>query len=457
MNPLFTQYLAAQRGISVAVLGVGISNTPLIRLLAGAGAKITARDKKDRASLEPLASELEALGVRMVTGPGYLQGIGETYIYRTPGMRPDLPEIAAAVAAGSILTSEMEEFLRICPCPAIAVTGSDGKTTTTTLIAEMLRAEGKRVHLGGNIGMPLLSAAGDMDPGDIVVLELSSFQLMTMKMSPQTAAVLNLTPNHQDMHLSMEEYTAAKENIFLHQGKGDLVVLGADCGVTRAMAAKAPGRVRMFSHGAPVPHGVFLEGDTIICRDGAGDHALFPASDIRIPGAHNVDNYMAACAAVWPLVRPETMAQVARNFAGVPHRIQLVAERDGVRYYNDSIASTPARTLAGLRSFPQKVILIAGGYDKKVPFDTLGSACAQHVKALILIGVTAGAIRQAVEAADGAPPLYDAGDLETAVPLAERMAEPGDIVLLSPACASFDQYENFEERGMHFTRLARRP
>ena len=459
MNPLFSDYMESLHGVEAAVLGIGVSNTPLIRLLARAGARVTARDKKNRAALAPLATELEALGVNLMTGPNYLQDLREQRIYRTPGLRPDLPEIRAAVMAGSVLTSEMEDFLRICPCPVIAVTGSDGKTTTVTLIAELLRAEGRRVHLGGNIGQPLLCSAEDMEPSDIVVLELSSFQLMTMKQSPQTAVVLNVTPNHLDMHLSMDEYVSAKENIFIHQKPEDLLVLGADNALTKSMAAKASGHVRFFSREQSATPGVYLCGSDIVYRDGSGEKTLMRAADIRIPGAHNVDNFMAACAAVWPLVRPETMAEVARTFSGVPHRIQLVSERDGVRFYNDSIASTPARTLAGLRSFDRKVILIAGGYDKCVPFDALGSGCVRHVKALVLIGATAGAIRQAVENAPaddghpGVPPIYDAGDLETAVPLAGQLAAPGDVVLLSPACASFDQFKNFEERGNRFVEL----
>jgi len=457
MNPLFTAYLSALKDTSAAVLGVGVSNTPLVRLLAFAGARVTARDKKERAGLEPLASELEALGVSVIAGPDYLRDLHEQRIYRTPGLRPDVPEIAAAMAAGSILTSEMEDFLRVCPCSVIAVTGSDGKTTTATLIAELLRAEGKRVHLGGNIGQPLLSLAGAMEPDDVAVLELSSFQLMTVTQSPHTAVVLNVTPNHLDWHRSMDEYAAAKENLFLHQGPEDTVVLGADCALTKAMADKAKGCVRLFSRCGPVSCGVYLNGDEIVYREAQEEHVLLRASDIRIPGAHNIDNYMAACAAVWPLVRPETMVRVARTFNGVPHRIQLIAERAGVRWYNDSIASTPARTMAGLRSFDQKVVLIAGGYDKHVPFDALGPACAEHVGALILIGATAGAIRRAVESVQGAPPVYDAGDLETAVPLASRLAQPGDVVLLSPACASFDQFKNFEERGERFAALVGQP
>lgn len=453
MSSLFTRYLDSLKGASVAVLGIGVSNTPLLRLLAESGALVTARDRKDRPSLGALADELEGLGVALRCGPGYLEDLSERYIYRTPGLRPDVPEIAAAVASGSILTSEMEVFFQVCPCPIIGVTGSDGKTTTTTLIAELLRAEGKHVHLGGNIGRPLLSETCRMSPDDIAVLELSSFQLLTMKQSPRTAVVLNVTPNHLDMHTSMDEYISAKENIFMYQRPGDTVVLGADCALTRRMADKAAGQVRLFSGREAVSPGVSREGDRIVYREGPNTVELMRIEDIRIPGAHNVENFMAACAAVYPMVRPETMVRIARAFSGVPHRIQLIAEKEGVRYYNDSIASSPARTEAGLRAFDRKVILIAGGYDKHIPFDTLGPLAAGHVKELILIGATAPKIRAAVESVQGAPPIHEAGSLDSAVPLARRLAQSGDIVLLSPACASFDQFRNFEERGNQFVAL----
>lgn len=455
MNPLFDVYGKSLAGVSTAVLGYGVSNIPLVDLLVNAGAAVTVRDKKAREALGPAAEELEARGVRLVCGAGYLEGLCEQRIYRTPGLRPDAPEILRAVENGSILTSEMEDFFSVCPCPIIGVTGSDGKTTTTTLIAEMLRAEGTRVHLGGNIGHPLLGEAWDMEPGDAAVLELSSFQLMTMKRSPSVAVLTNIAPNHLDIHKSMEEYVSAKENIFLHQGEASLTVLNADCALTRAMAGRVRGRARLFSRKEALAEGVSLEKGAVILREEGRREELFSMEDIFLPGAHNLENYMAACAAVYGCVKPETMARVARTFAGVPHRIEFVAEIGGVRYYNDSIASSPTRTRAGLHAFSRKVILIAGGYDKKIPFDTLGPAAAAHVKTLILIGATANAIRAVVEKTDGAPPVVDAGTLEKAVALAAGRAEPGDIVLMSPACASFDQFVNFEARGERFKELVR--
>lgn len=450
---MIREYLASLRQRRVTVLGIGISNRPLLRLLAGAGAAVTARDKKDRDALGPICDELEGMGISLVLGPDYLKGIEADVVFRTPGLRPDTPELLAAAEHGAAVTSEMEVFFENCPCDLIAVTGSDGKTTTTTLIAEMLRASGKTVWLGGNIGTPLLDKAGEMKPEDVAVLELSSFQLMSMRRSPRVAVITNLSPNHLDIHRDMEEYIDAKRNIFRWQAKDGLLVLNADNEITRGLASQAKGRVRFFSRlGAPeaeltVRNGALCDRDT----------AIVPVSEIRIPGTHNVENYLAACAAVWELVPQAVMAQVARTFGGVEHRLELVRELQGVKYYNDSIGSSPTRTLAGLHSFSQKVILLAGGYDKHLPFDKLGEETPHSVKTLILCGATADKIEKAVREApdyqEGAPVIYRCGDLAQVVKLAHEVAEPGDVVLFSPACASFDQFPNFEVRGQKFKEL----
>ncbi len=449
----FSDYLASLAGRRVDVAGVGVSNLPLVRLLCRAGAVVTAHDKKTVEELGDTARELSALGVTLRCGAEYLQRLDGELIYRTPGLRPDHPAIAAAVARGAELRSEMEDFLAVCPCRVLAVTGSDGKTTTTTLIAEMLRAAGRTVHLGGNIGRPLLSDTPDIRPEDIAVLELSSFQLLTMTASPSVAVVTNLTPNHLDVHPSMEEYRAAKEHIFRYQSPDDRAVFNFDCPVTREMARSAPGGTVFFSRRVALEEGFFLQDGTLVRRKDGVTTPLFPVSDILLPGAHNVENYLAACAAVEGLVPPEVCAHVAQTFAGVPHRIQYIRTVHGARYYHDSIASSPTRTLAGLRSFPQKVILIAGGYDKKIPFDALGPALCAHVKHLLLIGATAPLLRACVEHLDGAPVVEDCGTLDVAVARAREIAREGDVVLLSPACASFDQFQNFEARGEAFVRL----
>ena len=448
------EYLHSLKNKTVAVIGIGVSNTPLLRLLLKNGISVTACDKRLRADLGELADELEQGGAKLQLGADYLEGLDQDVIFRTPGMRPDVPQLLAAREKGSVITSEMEVFFDVCPCSIIAVTGSDGKTTTTTMIAELLRASGRTVHVGGNIGKPLLAEAGDMDSSDSVVLELSSFQLMTMHKSPHICVVTNLSPNHLDMHKGMEEYVASKENIFLYQSAGDVAVFNWDNDITREQSTRAKGAVRLFSRREKVENGVYLRGEEIVrCRDGV-ETVVMTREDIKLPGIHNVENYMAAIAALEGLVDDETIRTFAREFGGVEHRIELVRTLDGVRYYNDSIASSPTRTIAGLRSFSEKVILIAGGYDKNIPFDELGPEVVERVKVLVLCGATADKIRAAVEAApayaDGTPEILTAQSLQEAAELARSRALEGDVVTLSPACASFDQFPNFMARGKAF-------
>lgn len=448
------EYIASLRGRTVAVIGIGVSNTPLLRLLLREGIAVTACDRSDRAKLGALAEELEAAGAVLRLGDGYLQDLDQDVIFRTPGLRPDVPELEAARARGSVITSEMEVFFQVCPCPIIAVTGSDGKTTTTTIIAELLRAAGHTVHVGGNIGHPLLAEAGSIRPTDWAVLELSSFQLMTMTRSPHIAVLTNLAPNHLDVHKSMEEYVWAKENIFRHQQPGDTAIFNLDNAITRELSAHAPGRALYFSRQAEPENGVFLRGDAVISRRDGHERQIMTTEDIRLPGVHNVENYMAAIAAVDGLVPDNVIRTFARAFNGVEHRIELVRTWRGVRFYNDSIASSPSRTIAGLRSFKEKVILIAGGYDKHIPFDVLGPEVVEHVKLLILCGATADKIRAAVEQAPGYrpghPEILDVTPFQRAVETARDRAVPGDVVTLSPACAAFDQFKNFMERGKTF-------
>ena len=447
-------YLKSIQNKSVAVIGIGVSNTPLIRLLLEHDIDLTACDKRSREDLGELGNELEAKGCKLQLGADYLQGLKQDIIFRTPGLRPDVPELLAAIEQGSVLTSEMEVFFEVCPCPIIAVTGSDGKTTTTTIIAELLKAAGNTVHVGGNIGNPLLCEADTMKPTDYAVLELSSFQLMTMKRSPHIAVVTNLAPNHLDMHHGMEEYVAAKENIFRHQSAGDIAVFNRDNDITREQSARAVEKMLQFSRREESEEGVFLRGEDIIVRKSGRERKLMTTADIRIPGVHNVENYMAAIAAVDGLVPDEVIVKFAREFGGVEHRIEWVRTYHGVKFYNDSIASSPSRCIAGLRSFKQKVILIAGGYDKHIPFDVLGPEIVEHVKLLVLCGATADKIRAAVvnspEYREGFPKIVEVTPFERAVETARDMAEEGDVVTLSPACAAFDQFKNFMVRGKTF-------
>lgn len=450
------EYIASIRNKTVAIVGIGISNTPLIELLASSGVRVTACDRKSWEALGSEAERLERMGVTLKLGEDYLKDLDQDIIFRTPGLRQDVPELLAAAERGSEITSEMEAFFQVAPCTLVAVTGSDGKTTTTTLIAEFLKAAGKTVHVGGNIGRPLLCDAEKMRPEDYAVLELSSFQLMTMTRSPHIAVITNLAPNHLDVHKDMAEYVSAKENIFTHQSPEDIAVFNADNAITAEQSGRAVGGVRLFSRKSEPEEGVFLRGDAVISRKDGAEREIMRVSDILLPGVHNVENYMAAIAAVDGLVPDEAVRQVARTFAGVEHRIELVRTLRGARYYNDSIGTSPSRTIAGLRSFTEKVILIAGGYDKHIPFDTLGPEIVDHVKLLILCGATAEKIRECVESASnyrGQPEMLSASDFQAAVETAAQRAGEGDVVLLSPACAAFDQFKNFMERGRVFKQI----
>lgn len=445
-----TDYITGIRDKKIAVIGIGISNTPLIELLLDNGCKVTACDKSERTALGDLAEKLEQKGAALHLGDEYLKSMDADIIFRTPGMRPDLPELKAAVERGAILTSEMEVFFDVCPCRIIAVTGSDGKTTTTSIIAALLNEEGYRVHVGGNIGTPLLSSVSAMQEDDIAVLELSSFQLMTMKKSPSIAVVTNLTPNHLDMHRDMSEYVEAKRNILRFQSDSDMVVLNLDSEITRDFADGANGEVLFFSRLSRVENGVFLEGDTLCETAGGKIEPIMQTAQILLPGVHNIENYMAAFAATRGLVSQATCVKVAQTFKGVAHRIELVRTLRGVKYYNDSIASSPSRTIAGLRSFKQKVILIAGGKDKGIAYDVLGPEIVDHVKTLVLTGMTSEKIKKAVldvPGYHGCPDIVEKTDFEEAVLAAKAAATDGDVVILSPASTAFDKFKNFEVRG----------
>ena len=449
MQSAFEAYFSSIKDKKIAVLGLGVSNRPLVRLLLEFGCDVVGCDRTPREKLDAEVLALEEAGCRLHVGENYLEGVTADLVFRTPGMHPGNPAIQALAAQGAKITSEMDVFFEVCPCLIIAVTGSDGKTTTTTLISEMLKAAGKTVWLGGNIGTPLLPRTRQMGPEDYAVVELSSFQLMDMTHSPCRAVVTNLAPNHLDIHKDMEEYVQAKKNIFKFQDETGLLILNADNAITASF--RGNGQTRFFSR----------LGDAHVClKDGKifreGEKVLDTA-DILLPGVHNIENYMAAIAAVEGLVSDEAIRQVARTFGGVAHRIELVRIKDGVRFYNDSIASSPSRTIAGLRSFPEKVILIAGGYDKHIPYDVLGPEICVHVKKLFLGGATGEKIRQAVLSCPDYDPaaleIQDCGTFAPAVHAAAEAAEPGDVVLMSPASAAFDQFKNFMVRGDFYKKL----
>ena len=451
MQKAFDAYFTALQGKKIVVLGLGVSNRPLVRLLLSYGCTVTGCDRTPREKLDSEVLELESLGCKLSVGEGYLDDLCADVVFRTPGMHPDIPALRQLRQGGAVVTSEMEVFFSLCPCKLLAVTGSDGKTTTTTLISEMLKAAGKTVWLGGNIGTPLLPLCPQMKEDDYAVVELSSFQLMDMTHSPQVAVVTNLAPNHLDVHKDMAEYVDAKVNLFRFQKEGDILIVNADNAITKAFVGN--GVTKTFSRqGAGWVHvkdGVILRGDTQVLDTG----------DILLPGVHNIENYMAAIAAVEGLVDDDVVRQVAKTFGGVEHRIELVRVKDGVRFYNDSIASSPSRTIAGLNSFPEKVLLIAGGYDKHIPYDVLGPYICRSVKTLFVNGATGPQIRAAVENCPdyktGFPEIVDCADFTDAVCKAAAAAKSGDVVLMSPASAAFDQFKNFMERGNYFKKLVK--
>lgn len=440
-------------GKNITVIGIGISNLPLIKYLVSLGANVTACDRRSAEDLGENYTELEKLGVKFNLGDGYLNNLSGDMIFKTPGMRYDVPELLKAKENGSIVTSEMEVFFEVCPSHIIAVTGSDGKTTTTTLIHKMMTDAGYKTWLGGNIGNPLLTDTEKMKENDWVILEISSFQLHTMRKSPEIAVITNISPNHLDMHKDYKEYIDAKKNIMLYQNEGDTLIVNADNQVTADIGKSANGAVKYFSRNGMAD--VYLDGN-IIKR---GIVEILNIKDIKIPGMHNVENYMAAIAAVSGLVSKEVIVNVAKTFGGVEHRIELVRTLDGVKYYNSSIDSSPNRTINTLRVFPNKVIMIAGGKDKGIPYDEIGPALAEHVKVLILIGATSDKIQEALDAeinktGNGKDiEVIRATSYEDAVNTARSKAHDGDVVLLSPASTSFDMFRNFEERGNLFKKI----
>ena len=456
------RYFTEIKNKRVAFIGVGVSHTELIKVFLSRGVKCVVCDRKDEDEFDELIhEELAAKGCDFSLGENYLDAIFNCdIVFRTPGMYYNDPVLTKARKQGIVITSEMETFFDLCPCRTFGVTGSDGKTTTTTLISELLRAEGKRVHLGGNIGKALLPIVETMAETDMAVVELSSFQLISMRSSPMTAVITNITPNHLNVHGTMEEYIGAKTNIIAHQNGYSKTVLNEDAETTIGLADMVRGNLCTFSLKHQVQRGTYLRDDGMLCYTENGqDTPIVHKDDIRIPGIHNVANYLAAICAVWGDVSIQSIVSVAENFGGVEHRIEFVREKGGVKWYNDSIATSPTRVIAGLNSFNQKLIVIAGGYDKKIPFEPLAEPVNKNVKTLILMGVTADKIEAAVTAS----PLYPesglkilrAESMEDAVAIADKIADEGDIVTLSPACASFDAYPNFEARGRHFKELVK--
>lgn len=444
----------------VAFIGTGVSHLELIKVFLTKGIDVVVCDKKDEDHFdENIYEELSSKGAEFSLGENYLDEIFNCdIVFRTPGMYYNNEILTKARKQGVVITSEMEVFFDLCPCKIYGVTGSDGKTTSTTLISEFLKAEGKRVHLGGNIGKALLPLVETMAETDVAVVELSSFQLISMRKSPDVAVITNISPNHLDVHGTMAEYIDAKCNLIRHQNAFSRTVLNYDNEETMKLSDMVRGKSVNFSLSSEVETGSFLREDGVLCyKEKSIITEIIHKDEIRIPGIHNVDNYLTAIAAVWGNVSVESIVKVAKNFGGVEHRIEFVREIDGVRWYNDSIATSPTRVIAGLNSFNRKIIVIAGGYDKKIPFEPLAKPVNERVKILILMGATAEKIEKAVTDCPYYPEsglkIVHVKSMEEAVMTANKLADDGDIVSLSPACASFDMYPMFEARGNHFKKL----
>jgi len=444
----------------IAMCGIGVSHTQLIMDFLKSGARVYACDRRSREQIGEAADMIEAAGGVLRLGEDYLKNLEVDMIFRTPGMSFNLPELLDARKKGIAVTSEMEVFFELCPATIFAVTGSDGKTTTTTLIAEMLKAEGKNVYIGGNIGRPLLPDIAKITADDYVVVELSSFQLISMRKGPDVAVVTNVAPNHLDVHKDMDEYISAKRNVLLHQNAFSRTILNKDDEISKGFEQHVRGQLLRFSMNESVKNGAWYGKDGYLYMSYRGMKVpLMHRDDIALMGDHNVANYLAAIAAVWGYVGIDNIKRVAAEFTGVDHRLQLVRELDGVKYYNDSIATSPTRTLAALAAFSEgNVVLLAGGYDKHIPFEPMTDEIINKVKLLILTGPTADAIEKAVienKNYKGMPEIIKSKDLEESVAIAHERAVSGDIVSLSPACASFDAYPNFAARGNHFKELVK--
>lgn len=452
----FEQYIREKK---VAIIGLGVSNIPLLDYLHNLKANITVFDKREINEIDKnILDKITEYGISFSFGNNYLSKlIGFDIIFRSPSCRPDLPEIQKELENGAILTSEIEMLIELCPGKVIGITGSDGKTTTTTLIYEVLKQNGYNCYLGGNIGIPLFTKVHEMTKDDIVVLELSSFQLLTMKISPKISVITNITPNHLDIHKSYEEYIEAKENIMKYQDGDSVVVLNYDNDITKELGKKAKGIVRYFSSKTKLDEGYIVDGDVIkYCENKIRKHVI-NTSELLLRGKHMYEDVVAALSATKDFVDDESAINVIKNFKGVEHRLEFVRELDGVKWYNDSIGTSPTRTIAGLQSFDEKIVLIAGGYDKHLDYTPLAKPILDNVSSLILIGQTAEKIENAVkieaEKENKEIPIYHCISLEETIATAKKVAKNGEIVLLSPASAAFDMFKNFAERGKIYKEL----
>lgn len=439
---------------NVAVVGLGVENLPLVKYLKKAGANVSGRDIKSAEVLGDRFFKLKNLGIEMVLGPSYLEGLDEyEIVFLTPGIPRSNRQLQEARKKGVRFSTQMELFFTLCPAKIIGITGSSGKTTTTTLVGDMLLRSGLDTRVGGNIGKVLLEEISDMSEETRVVLELSSFQLQDMLVSPNISLITNITPNHLDVHTDMAEYIEAKKQVFLHQTKSDVVVFNAEDPLVNSFVQEAKGKAYLFSK-KPLPLGVegaFIKDKWIVLRLDE-EIKISPVESIKLLGLHNRENVLAATLIAYLAgANINAIREAISEFRGVEHRLEYLATIEGIRYYNDSIATSPARAKAGLLAFNEPVVLIAGGYDKKIPFDELKEAVKlKKPRAVVTLGDTAPIIENSLQ---GLVPLYRVDSLEEAVKKASSIAKAGDCVLLSPACASFDMFSSYIERGNEFKRL----
>ncbi len=453
----FNNYL---KGRKVAIIGLGISNIPLIDYLHDYKSNVTIFDGREIDDIEKCTlDKIVNYGMKFYFGKNYLENlVGFDIIFRSPSCLPTTPELMDEAERGAIITTEVEMVIELAPCLVIGVTGSDGKTTTTTLIHEILKEDGYTCYLGGNIGIPLFTKIKDMLPEDIIVLELSSFQLMNMKISPKISVITNITPNHLNVHSDMEEYIDAKKNIFKHQDETGLLILNYDNEITKKCFEEAPGKAIYFSSKNKIPDGYIYDsedGKIKICENELRKH-VFDTRNMKLRGVHNFENACSAIIATKDLVKKETIDKVLSEFKGVEHRLELIKEtKNRIKWYNDSVSSSPTRTMAGLNAFALKnIILIAGGYDKNLDYTVLGKPIVDNCKALILLGQTSNkiekAVKQELKKTKKDLEIYKCKSLYQTVQTANQLAKNGDIVLFSPASASFDMFKNFAERGEIF-------
>ena len=445
----------------IAIIGLGVSNIPLIDYFYKYGADVSVFDDREIEKIdEDVIEKLKKYNYKYYLGKNNLEFLkGFDIIFRSPSCMPFIPEIQAEINNGAKVTTEIEKVLELSPSKIIGITGSDGKTTTTSLIYSILKENGKSCFLGGNIGTPLFTRIEEMKPEDYIVLELSSFQLYGMKISPSISVVTNITPNHLNVHKDYQEYIDCKKNIYLNQDENDILVINKDNDITKEFYKDAPGKVRFFSHKELLDNGIiFDESDKTIkyCEDGVRKH-LLKQKDMKLRGEHNCENVCTALSAIEGIVDLDKAVETVKNFSGVEHRLEFVRELDGVKWYNDSIGTSPTRTIAGLKSYEEKIVLIAGGYDKHLDYEPIAKPIIENVSKLILMGATADKIEEAVRKEMSAQnvniPIYRCNTLEEVVNKAKEIAEKNEIVLFSPASASFDMFKNFEDRGNQFKNI----